>query len=130
MKSTLRDDADELHPEYDLTQLQLRRPSHPWWLAPVATAVDAPGAWWLKAAGLSEDRPRSGISGSSLRSGYFGDKRPVYAAAVRVLAGLERREPGGGYGARSLGLVQRAKVRELLDSLKGGSQAESVGPGG
>ncbi|MEE8523044.1 MAG: CHAT domain-containing tetratricopeptide repeat protein [Thermoanaerobaculia bacterium] len=51
------------------------------------------------------------------RGGYFGDKRSVYAAAVRILAELEHREPGTGHAGRALELVQRAKARELLDVL-------------
>jgi CHAT domain-containing protein/Tfp pilus assembly protein PilF len=51
------------------------------------------------------------------RGGYFDDKRSVYAAAVRILAELERREPGAGPAEQALELVQRAKARELLDAL-------------
>ena len=60
---------------------------------------------------------RAGLAGGELRAGYFGDKRPVYASAVRTLAGLEAEEPGGGHARRALEVVQRTKARELLESL-------------
>ena len=62
------------------------------------------------------ERVRAGIS-RPRRAGYFGDKRAVYAAMVETLGELERREPGKGWGERGLGIVQRAKARDLLDAL-------------
>lgn len=63
------------------------------------------------------EQVRSSLGQASWRSGYFGDKRPVYAAAVRVLAALQRREPDAGYAGEALAVVERAKARELLESL-------------
>ncbi|HYG64533.1 MAG TPA: CHAT domain-containing tetratricopeptide repeat protein [Thermoanaerobaculia bacterium] len=60
---------------------------------------------------------RSSLPRRSLRFHFFGERRPVYAAAVEVLADLEARQPGAGHAARALEVVQRAKVRELLDAL-------------
>ena len=60
---------------------------------------------------------RAGLAGGEHRAGYFGDKRPVYAAAIDVLAALEAQEPGDGHGERALEIVQRTKARELLESL-------------
>ena len=60
---------------------------------------------------------RAGLGAGELRAGYFGDKRPVYASAVEILAGLEAEEPDTGHGTRGLEVVQRTKARELLDSL-------------
>jgi tetratricopeptide (TPR) repeat protein len=65
---------------------------------------------------------RSAIRRGSLRALFFGEKRPVYAAAIELLARLDARKPGAGYAERALAVVQRAKVRELLDAL-GGSPA-------
>jgi tetratricopeptide (TPR) repeat protein len=72
-------------------------------------------------AALAEiERVRAGLARGSRRAGYFGDKRAVYQAAVETLAELERRQPGRGWGERALGIVQRAKARDLLDALGGG----------
>lgn len=65
---------------------------------------------------------RSGLTRGGRRAGYFGDKRAVYAAAVETFAVLDRREPGQGWGERALGIVQRAKARDLLDALGDGGQ--------
>lgn len=65
------------------------------------------------------ERVRAGIS-RPRRAGYFGDKRAVYAALVETLGELDRREPGKGWGERGLGVVQRAKARDLLDALGSG----------
>jgi tetratricopeptide (TPR) repeat protein len=59
------------------------------------------------------ERVRSGLERDSWRAGYFGDKRAVYAAAVDV---LWRR----GEAERAFGIVQRAKARDLLDTLGSG----------
>jgi tetratricopeptide (TPR) repeat protein len=67
---------------------------------------------------------RGTIRRGSLRALFFGEKRPVYAAAIELLARLDARKPGAGYAERALAVVQRAKVRELLDAL-GGSGAAS-----
>ena len=61
---------------------------------------------------------RSKLAGGRLRSGYFGDKRPVYAASVALLAELEEAEPGAGHREHALEIVQRTKARELLESLR------------
>lgn len=63
------------------------------------------------------EQVRSTLGDAAWRSGYFGDKRPVYAAAVSVLAALHRDEPQAGHGEAALAVVERAKARELLDSL-------------
>lgn len=60
---------------------------------------------------------RASLADPSRRSGYFGDKRPVYDAAVRVLAGLHRDAPEGGHDDAALAIVQQAKARQLLDAL-------------
>jgi tetratricopeptide (TPR) repeat protein len=65
------------------------------------------------------EQVRAGLARGERREGYFGDKRAVYAAAVRVLAALDRREPGRGHAERALEVVQRAKARDLLDALHG-----------
>lgn len=60
---------------------------------------------------------RTGLERGMLRAGFFGARRPAYAAAVRVLVGLDAAEPGAGWGLRALEVVQRAKARELLEAL-------------
>jgi tetratricopeptide (TPR) repeat protein len=69
------------------------------------------------------ERVRAGIARGARRAGYFGSKRSVYAATVSVLAELERREPGKGWGERALDVVERAKARDLLDALGSGAPA-------
>ena len=82
---------------------------------------DLAGALGHFEAALGEiEHVRAGLSRGRRRSGYFGDKRAVYAAAVETLAELERRQPGRGWGDRGLWIVQRAKARDLLDALGGG----------
>jgi CHAT domain-containing protein/Tfp pilus assembly protein PilF len=66
------------------------------------------------------ERVRAAIVRGSRRAGYFGDKRTVYAAAVEMLAELQRREPGKRWGERALEVVQQAKARDLLDALGSG----------
>lgn len=63
------------------------------------------------------EQVRASLADASRRAGYFGDKRPIYADAVRVLARLHRAEPDRGHGDEALAVVQRAKARELLDAL-------------
>lgn len=75
------------------------------------------------------ERVRAGIARGAQRSGYFGDKRAVYAAAVETLAEMERLEPGRGWAERSLELVQRAKARDLLDALGSGRPAAPLDAG-
>lgn len=70
---------------------------------------------------------RGTLRRGSLRALFFGEKRPVYAAAVELLARLNARKPGAGYAERALAVVQRAKVRELLDALGGSGQAGPLG---
>ena len=60
---------------------------------------------------------RSGLSLGTRRSGFFGDKRHVYEAAVGVLLRLAETEDAPHYVAAALEVVQEAKARELLDSL-------------
>lgn len=62
---------------------------------------------------------RGTLRRGSLRALFFGEKRPVYAAAIELLARLDARKPGAGHAERALAVVQRAKVRELLDALGG-----------
>lgn len=82
---------------------------------------DLAGALAHFEAALGEiERVRAGLARGSRRAGYFGDKRAVYAAAVETLAELERRQPGRGWGDRALGIVQRAKERDLLDAFGAG----------
>jgi CHAT domain-containing protein/Tfp pilus assembly protein PilF len=63
---------------------------------------------------------RADLSPGVRRTGYFGDKQSVYAAAISVLVAQEVVEPTKHYGERALALVQQAKGRELLDALGGG----------
>ncbi len=69
------------------------------------------------------ERVRASLRRTTLRSHFFGEKRPVYAAAVEILAKLEAKEPGKGHAERALEIAQRAKVRELLDALAGAKTA-------
>jgi tetratricopeptide (TPR) repeat protein len=85
---------------------------------------DLTGALANLEAALDEiERVRAGLARGSRRAGYFGDKRAVYEATVETLAALERRQPGRGWAERALGVVQRAKARDLLDALGGGGTA-------
>ncbi|HEY3569958.1 MAG TPA: CHAT domain-containing tetratricopeptide repeat protein [Thermoanaerobaculia bacterium] len=85
---------------------------------------DLNGALSNLQAALDEiERVRAGLARGSRRAGYFGDKRAVYQATVETLAALERRQPGQGWAERALGVVQRAKARDLLDALGGGGTA-------
>lgn len=72
------------------------------------------------------ERVRANLSGGRLRSGYFGDKRPVYEDAVELLAELARLEPDAAHPAAALELVQRTKSRELLESLGSERTAEPL----
>lgn len=63
------------------------------------------------------ERVRASLRRPGRRAGYFGDKRPVYGAAVIALAELERRSPDQGHAEHALELVQRAKARELQEAL-------------
>jgi tetratricopeptide (TPR) repeat protein len=69
---------------------------------------------------------RSDLERSSLRGEFFGQKRPVYAAAVEVLHRLSLDEPGAGHDAEAFAVAQRAKARVLLDAL--GPDALRSGP--
>ncbi|HEX6901512.1 MAG TPA: CHAT domain-containing tetratricopeptide repeat protein [Thermoanaerobaculia bacterium] len=71
------------------------------------------------------EQVRAGLSRGGRRSGYFGDKRAVYAATVGALVERDHREPGQGWAERALEVVLRAKARDLLDALgeAGGSRA-------
>ncbi|MFL6293061.1 MAG: CHAT domain-containing protein [Thermoanaerobaculia bacterium] len=82
-----------------------------------ARGQDARGVELLEQAMDEIEKVRSSLRRSTLRSHFFGERRPVYALAVELLARMEAREPGAGHAARALDIVQRAKVRELLDTL-------------
>jgi tetratricopeptide (TPR) repeat protein len=69
---------------------------------------------------------RGTLRRSSHRALFFGEKRPVYSTAIGLLARLEARQPGAGHAEKALGVVQRAKVRELLDAL--GESGSTAGP--
>ena len=60
---------------------------------------------------------REGLDRHAWRVGYFGDKRAVFAALVRVLARLSETAPEGDHARRAWEWVQRAKARELLDAV-------------
>lgn len=70
---------------------------------------------------------RGTLHRGSLRALFFGEKRPVYTAAIELLARLDARKPGAGYAEQALAVVQRAKVRELLDALGGSGSAGPLG---
>lgn len=75
---------------------------------------------YLEAALLEIENVRAGLARGSRRAGYFGDKRAVYEATVETLAALERQQPRQRWWAQqALEVVQRAKARDLLDSLGG-----------
>jgi len=82
-----------------------------------ARGQDARGVELLEKAMNEIEKVRYNLRRSSLRSHFFGERRPVYAHAVELLARMEAREPGTGHAERALDIVQRAKIRELLDTL-------------
>ncbi|HYN20887.1 MAG TPA: CHAT domain-containing protein [Thermoanaerobaculia bacterium] len=82
----------------------------------------------LERAMAEIEKVPSSPSRSSLRSQDFAERRPVYVAAVELLARMEAREPGAGHAERALAIVQRAKLRELLDALGGTGRAASALP--
>ncbi|MDX1502452.1 MAG: CHAT domain-containing tetratricopeptide repeat protein [Thermoanaerobaculia bacterium] len=59
----------------------------------------------------------AGLGEPSLAGGFFGEKRPVYAAAAQVEADRHRADPDGGHDERAFSIAQRAKARALLDAL-------------
>ena len=63
------------------------------------------------------ERVRGSLHESSLRAGYFGERRAVYASAIEILAALEEADPGAGNAERAFDLVHQAKARVLLDAL-------------
>lgn len=75
------------------------------------------------------ERVRGALRPPEWRAGYFGDKRSAYSAAVDVLVRLAAREPGAGHAERALEVVQRAKVRDLLDELGRGERARPASAG-
>ena len=91
-----------------------------------ARGEDARGVELLEQAMGEIEKVRSSLRRSTLRSHFFGERRPVYALAVELLARMEAREPGAGHAERALDIVQRAKIRELLDTL--GSSGNSSSP--
>jgi tetratricopeptide (TPR) repeat protein len=88
-------------------------------LGRVAIARDRPALAieFFEKASAEIERVGESLGESRLLSGYFGDKRPVFSAAIRAYADLERLEPGSGHAERALEVVQRAKARALLDAL-------------
>ncbi|MFP5288391.1 MAG: CHAT domain-containing protein, partial [Thermoanaerobaculia bacterium] len=86
---------------------------------------DARGVELLEQAMDEIEKVRSSLRRTALRSHFFGERRPVYALAVQLLARMEAREPGAGHAERALDIVQRAKTRELLDLLGSAGQASS-----
>jgi tetratricopeptide (TPR) repeat protein len=87
---------------------------------------DVQGVELLEQAMNEIEKVRSSLRRSTLRSHFFGERRPVYALAVGLLARMEAREPGAGHAERALEIVQRAKIRELLDTL--GSSGKTAAP--
>ena len=75
------------------------------------------------------ERVRGALRAPEWRAGYFGDKRSAYSAAVDALVRLAAREPGAGHAERALEVVQRAKVRDLLDELGRGERARPASAG-
>jgi tetratricopeptide (TPR) repeat protein len=55
------------------------------------------------------------------RGEFFGQKRPVYAAAIEVLHRLSLEEPGAGHEEEAFAVAQQAKARMLLDALGTGA---------
>lgn len=90
-----------------------------------ARGQDAQGVELLEQAMNEVEKVRSSLRRSTLRSHFFGERRPVYALAVELLARMEARQPGAGHAERALEIVQRAKIRELLDRL--GSSSNTGG---
>ena len=62
---------------------------------------------------------RSDLERRDLRVGYHDDKRPTYAALVRILARLGEEGGAGAEAIAAWSWVQRAKARELLDAVGG-----------
>jgi CHAT domain-containing protein/Tfp pilus assembly protein PilF len=91
-----------------------------------ARGQDGRGVALLEQAMDEVETVRSSLRRSTLRSHFFGERRPVYALAVELLARMDAREPGAGHAQRALDIVQRAKLRELLDTL--GSAGRSASP--
>ena len=60
---------------------------------------------------------RASLVERPLRTRYFGDKRPVYAALVELLAARHLAQPDAGFDTRAFEIAQRAKVRSLIDAL-------------
>lgn len=86
---------------------------------------DARGVELLEQAMDEIEKVRSSLRRSTLRSHLFGERRPVYALAVELLARMEARQPGAGHAERALDIVQRAKIQELLDTLAGAGKPTS-----
>jgi len=91
-----------------------------------ARGENARGVELLEQAMGEIEKVRSSLRRSTLRSHFFGERRPVYALAVELLARMDAREPGAGHAERALDIVQRAKIRELLDTL--GSAGREASP--
>lgn len=97
-------------------------------LARISTARGRPSEALdgLREAMREIEQTRSELERSALRGEFFGQKRPVYAAAVEVLYRLSLDEPGAGHDAEAFAVAQRAKARVLLDAL--GPDALRSGP--
>ena len=91
-----------------------------------ARGENARGVELLEQAMGEIEKVRSSLRRSTLRSHFFGERRPVYALAVELLARMDARVPGAGHAERALDIVQRAKIRELLDTL--GSAGREASP--
>lgn len=98
-------------------------------LGRVAEARDDPGAALelFRQAMAEIEMVRANLADPSLRSGYFGDKRPIYGAAVKVLARMHRQEPAAGHDVEAFEIAERAKARDLLDALGAASPAAPLG---
>ncbi len=83
---------------------------------------DPRGALRAAETGLARiEALRTGPEGHDLRASYFATQQEAYALAVELA--MELRDPG-----RSLGYVERARARSLLDALAEAGLAGTVGP--
>jgi tetratricopeptide (TPR) repeat protein len=67
----------------------------------------------------------SGVASAGLREGLIADQREVYADAVDLLAGRGA-EGSSEAAAEALALSERARARELLDTLAGGAPTPAL----
>jgi CHAT domain-containing protein len=59
-------------------------------------------------------QPRRG----DLRASLLADRREYFSSFVALLAELDRLQPGRGWGARALSVVERARARSFLEDLR------------